>query len=183
MKSLRTAITANQLPSVLTHCTLIIIIVKLHTQRYGHIRHKSRNTNVQRQVTVSEWILYHACGCLPPVVKGIPSSFGLGCSIYLLWLTTRVKFPVYFSALSGCSCWMTNIFDLLVTFNIDHKKQNTSTHPMSYHLSQAPVWYGSSLCLHGWLVAQSRRHRRRKTEWLVSGLRRTPSEHLWQSKG
>lgn len=68
MKGLRATVTTDQLSSVLTHRTLVIVGVSLHTEmlviRGPAAARKQRGCSV-----------YSICGWLPLVVEGVLNSF------------------------------------------------------------------------------------------------------------
>lgn len=70
MKSLRATITTDQLSSILTHCTLVIVDVSLHTEIL--IIH---GPTAGRKNMKAAWMLYSICGWLPLVVEGVLNNF------------------------------------------------------------------------------------------------------------
>lgn len=87
MKSLRATITTDQLSSILTHCTLVIVDVSLHTEIL--IIH---GPTAGRKNMKAAWMLYSICGWLPLVVEGVLNNFE--SSLGFLWQVTRVKHPI-----------------------------------------------------------------------------------------
>lgn len=96
-------------------------LYKLHTRHHYTEPTYTQSYNIymkQQEICMhDEWIVYHGCVCLPLVVKCSLSS-----SVYLLWLTTGVKLPSNFYALSGSSCSMAKTFyeDSFIDIS-DHK--------------------------------------------------------------
>lgn len=160
MKSSRASITTNELSSILTHCTLIIIVMNLSRETPHACNTQKKNKHRYTQLTVSELICHHIEVCLPLVVKLVLCSF-----IYFLWVTTRVKFLSDFDAFSGRSCWITNTFSEDRSFYVcKYFKGETNSH----HLSQTLVCSGPFLQLHGHFVDWLR-SRRSWVQQLVSG--------------
>lgn len=88
MKGLRATVTTDQLSSVLTHRTLVIVGVSLHTEMLV-----IRGPAAARRTMNAAWMLYYSiCGWLPLVVEGVLNSFE--SSLGFLRQVAGVKHPV-----------------------------------------------------------------------------------------
>lgn len=97
MKSLRATITTDQLASILTRCTLIIVDVRLHREISI-----TRRPAAGMKTMKGAWMLYSFRGWPPLVATDALNSFG--SSLGLLWLVRRVKHPINLHTAFGCFC-------------------------------------------------------------------------------
>lgn len=141
VKGLRAAVTTNQLPSVLTHGTLVVVAVSLQRKREAHSGSEP-NQEVER-----EWMAYRVCGCLPLVVKHLPSRSK--CASRLLRLAAGVKHTTDFDAPPGTSCHVTRQSGHMMSDCFRKFVSTIFTHQMASHPKQTHVSYGSSLSVQG----------------------------------